>query len=86
MNQMKTITNLTQNPTVEKSQCAFEVLNAAQLAERLNLPESWVREMTRSRTSDPIPHLRFGRYVRFQWGAPQLRAWINRRTKGGQQY
>lgn len=64
---------------------AFELLTAEQLAVRLNLPESWVREMTRSRTSDPIPHLRFGRYVRFQWGAPQLADWIGRRMRGGKQ-
>ena len=66
-------------------QPAFEILNACQLAERLNLPESWIREMTRSRTTDQIPHLRFGRYVRFQWGSPQLVAWIQRHLKGGKQ-
>lgn len=67
------------------SQPQFEILNACQLAERLNLPESWVREMTRSRTTDQIPHLRFGRYVRFQWGSPQLAAWIQLHMKGGTQ-
>ena len=66
-------------------QTAFEILNASQLAERLNLPETWVREMTRSRITDQIPHLRFGRYVRFQWGSPQLAAWIQRHMKGGKQ-
>lgn len=61
----------------------YEILNASQLSERLNLPESWVREMTRSRASDAIPHLRFGRYVRFQFGSPALSEWIARRMKGG---
>jgi hypothetical protein len=64
---------------------SFEILTAQQLAERLALPESWVREMTRSRTPNPIPHLRFGRYVRFQWGSPQLSGWINDRLRGGTQ-
>jgi hypothetical protein len=71
-----------QEPSAQISQ-HFELLNSAQLAERLNLPESWVREFTRSRTSDPIPHHRFGRYVRFQWGSPPLVAWISRRMRGG---
>jgi len=65
-----------------ETQPHFELLTAAELAERLNLPESWVREMTRSRTSDPIPHHRFGRYVRFEWASPQLTDWINRRMRG----
>lgn len=69
----------------EQTSQQFEILNAGQLAERLNLPESWVREMTRSRASDAIPHLRFGRYVRFQWGAPALGEWIARRMKGTKQ-
>lgn len=71
-----------QNSTIPS---LFELLNAEQLAKRLNLPVSWIREMTRSRTSDPIPHLRFGRYVRFRWGAPELAEWISRRMRGGKQ-
>jgi hypothetical protein len=31
------------------------------------LPESWVRGHVRDGATDPIPHLRFGRYVRFRW-------------------
>jgi peptidyl-tRNA hydrolase len=65
----------------------FEILNAAQLAERLNLPTSWIREYCRtSRCSDPIPCLSFGpRYKRFRWNSPELNAWISRRMKGGKQ-
>jgi hypothetical protein len=80
---------MSQTPWVKQQQTTtpalFELLNAEQLSARLNLPESWVREMTRSRTSDPIPHLRFGRYVRFKWGAPELADWIGRRMRGGRQ-
>jgi hypothetical protein len=53
-----------------------EIIDAVELARRLNLPESWVRSHTRSRTSDTIPHLRFGRWVRFSWGSPELTRWI----------
>ena len=59
----------------------FELLTAEELAERLRVPASWVREQTRSRAldGDPLPHLRLGRYIRFQWGSPELQAWLQRR-------
>jgi len=65
----------------------FEILNAKQLAARLVLPESWIREYCRtSRCSDPIPCLAFGpRYKRFRWNSPELNAWIERRMKGRKQ-
>jgi hypothetical protein len=57
----------------------YEVIDAAELAKRWSLPESWIREQTRTRSSDPLPCLRFGRYVRFEWGSPKLAAWYDRR-------
>lgn len=57
----------------------FEVLTPAELAKRWNLPESWVYEHVRARAADPIPHLRLGKYVRFQWNSPALREWWSRR-------
>jgi hypothetical protein len=59
-----------------------ELLTPAELASRLRVPVSWIREGTRSRNllgEDPIPHLRLGRYIRFQWGSPELEAWLKRR-------
>jgi hypothetical protein len=56
-----------------------EVIDAIELARRWNLPASWVREQTRTRAGDPLPCIRFGRYVRFEWGSPQLAAWFERR-------
>ena len=57
----------------------FEVLTADELAGRWRVPESWIREQTRSRCPDPIPHVRLGRYVRFSWGSPELDSWWARR-------
>jgi hypothetical protein len=59
----------------------FELLTAEEIAERLRVPASWIREQTRSRSleNDPLPHLRLGRYIRFQWGSPELEAWLQRR-------
>ena len=59
-----------------------EILDVEQLAKRLHLPASWLREQTRSRAVDKIPHLRFGRYVRFAWGSPDLQQWLERRKHG----
>ena len=38
------------------------LVDAQAVADRLDVPVSWVREQTRS---GAIPHLRLGRYVRF---------------------
>jgi excisionase family DNA binding protein len=51
-----------------------ELLTVQELAERLRLPESWVRARTRSRTLDPLPCVRLGRYTRFRWSA--VEAWL----------
>jgi hypothetical protein len=57
------------------------LLDAAQLAELLRVPESWVRNRTRARTpvAERIPCVRLGRYVRFAWNSPSLQHWLNRR-------
>jgi len=61
------------------NQTEVEVINSAELAKRLNVPETWVRSRTNpKRTNDPIPHFRLGRYVRFPWGSEQLLEWLNR--------
>jgi hypothetical protein len=61
------------------NQIEVEVINSAELAKRLNVPETWVRSRTNpKRTNDPIPHFRLGRYVRFPWGSEQLLEWLNR--------
>ncbi len=62
---------------------SYEIVDAAELAARLKLPKSWILEGTRSRAVDPIPCLRFGRYVRFRWGSPELTAWLERRSVAG---
>jgi hypothetical protein len=59
-----------------------EIVDAGELAARLKLPKSWILEGTRSRAVDPIPCLRFGRYVRFRWGSRELNAWLERRAEG----
>ena len=57
----------------------FEFIDCPELAKRWSLPESLVREQVRSRAGDPIPHVRFGKYVRFRWGSAELDQWAERR-------
>ncbi len=67
-------------PTNE--QPAIEYLDARGLGQRLNVPPTWLLENTRSRATDPVPCLRFGKYVRFAWGSRELNEWLSRRASG----
>ena len=71
----------TETPVITQQQKrhGYEVIDASELAKRWNLPESWIREQTRTRAGDPLPCVRFGRYVRFECGSPKLAAWYERR-------
>lgn len=60
----------------------YEFIDCKQLATLWSVPETWVRERVRSRTDDPLPHVRFGKYLRFRWGSPELEAWAERRIVG----
>jgi len=53
------------------------LLTAAEVAELLNVPESWVRQETRE---GRMPHLRLGRYVRYEW--PAVAAWLEEQRAG----
>lgn len=61
---------------------AGHLLTAAEVAEFLNVPESWVREQTRNgaRRGNGMPHLRLGRYVRFEEDA--VRDWLADQRSG----
>ena len=58
------------------------VIDSKELSRRWNVPESWIRDSVRSRSGDPIPCIRMGRYVRFEWGSTELEAWFDRRREG----
>jgi hypothetical protein len=61
----------------------FEVIDAKELAVRLRLPVSWVRNRSTEKTpkGERIPHARFGRWVRFFWGSPELETWLKARRQ-----
>jgi hypothetical protein len=53
----------------------IDIIDSKELARRWRLPESWVRDRVRVRSDDPLPHVKVGRYVRFEWGSPELVEW-----------
>lgn len=61
----------------------YEFIDSKELASRWALPESWIREQVRSRAADPLPHVHFGKYVRFRWGSPELEDWAEQRIVNG---
>ncbi len=60
-----------------------ELIDSAELAARWRVPESWIRNRTRSRTpkDERIPCIRLGRYVRFEWGSPRLGEWLAKKRQ-----
>lgn len=58
-----------------------QILTLAELAERLKVSERWVYEKTRRRTPNPLPTIRIGRYLRFNWIS--VSAWLNEQEKSG---
>jgi hypothetical protein len=61
----------------------YQFIDSRELAARWAVPETWIRERVRTRSEDPLPHVRFGKYVRFRWGSPELEGWAERRIVGG---
>ena len=68
------------SPEQPRAPSAGVLLTAAELAARLAVPQSWVREKTRERARvrdhDPLPVVRLGKYVRFNWA--EVEKWLAR--------
>lgn len=60
----------------------YEIVDGPTLAQRWMVPATWIRHFTQRDSADPIPCVRLGRYVRFEWNSPALNQWwARRRTK-----
>lgn len=61
----------------------MDILTPEQLAERLQVKPSWVYEQTRERNDvrkpDPLPFMKMGRYLRFDWN--DVRDWLERQKR-----
>jgi hypothetical protein len=74
---------LTQTEASSPRIVAYEFIDSGELARRWGVPVSWVRDQVRGRAEDPLPHVNFGKYVRFLWGSDGLELWIRRRIVMG---
>jgi excisionase family DNA binding protein len=54
------------------------LLDAREVAERLNVPATWPLRAARELG---MPHVRLGHYVRFDW--PEVEAWIEEQKRAG---
>jgi predicted DNA-binding transcriptional regulator AlpA len=59
------------------------LLRPQEVAERLAVPVSWIREKTRGRArvrdADPFPVVKLGKYCRFRWS--DVEAWLERQSR-----
>jgi excisionase family DNA binding protein len=56
----------------------YQILTLAELAERLRVSERWVYEKSRRRCQNPLPAIRIGRYLRFDW--IEVSAWLRQQS------
>ena len=59
------------------SSVSDRLLTASEVAERLSVPETWVRAETRA---GRLPHLELGRYRRYDWEAVVV--WLEAQRSG----
>jgi excisionase family DNA binding protein len=55
-----------------------QILTLSELAERLKVSERWVYEKCRHRCQNPLPTIRIGRYLRFDW--LEVSAWLRQQS------
>jgi hypothetical protein len=60
-----------------------ETIDSKEFAKRRGLPLTWVQNHTRRHCSDPIPHVKLGHLVRFEWGSDELEQWWDKHRKHG---
>ena len=58
-----------------------QILTLAETAQRLKVSERWIYEKCRKRCLDPLPCIRIGRYLRFDWVS--VSQWLQEHTGKG---
>jgi len=56
-----------------------ELLTVEELADNLKVPASWIYQRTRCRGRDRLPHLKIGKYLRFD--ARAVRAFLEKKCR-----
>jgi predicted DNA-binding transcriptional regulator AlpA len=63
------------DPLLEKILDPQHILTLEEISARLKVSERWVYEKTRRRCSNPLPCIRIGRFLRFDW--LDVSTWLN---------
>jgi excisionase family DNA binding protein len=58
----------------------LELLTVQEVAALLKVPKSWIYDKTRRRGQDALPHVKLGKYLRFD--ETSVRAWLMKRKCG----
>ena len=56
--------------------------NVSQLSERLGVPTTWIYDRTRKDGPETIPHLKLGKYIRFDPESQVFQAWLRNHETG----
>ena len=54
--------------------CSRRLLTVQEVADLLQVPRSWIYQRTRRRGADRLPHIKLGKYIRFEEDA--VLAWL----------
>ncbi len=60
----------------QSSACSDELATVSEIAEFLQVANSWVYERSRRRGIERIPHFKLGKYLRFS--KSEVREWVER--------
>lgn len=62
------------------SQSLRKFLKAEELGELFGVRTRWIYDNVMPNSSDPIPHIRLGKYIRFNPDCPKFKAWLERHS------
>jgi len=60
--------------TIDEREIMKELLTIREVSQSLKVPVSWVYERTRRRGSERMPHIKLGKYLRFELDT--VRTWL----------
>ena len=62
-------------PDMVSNESDVDLMDVAEIARVLHVPVSWVYQHTRESGKERIPHIKLGKYLRFEVAA--VREWLN---------
>jgi len=67
---------------IEVSKTRPKLWMPADLAEYLSVPIGWIYKRTRKSGPEMIPHIKLGKYLRFDPASPAFQDWLGRHEAG----